>query len=126
MKFGHGVVYQGFIHFLEVSGGCMEKTSRGDVVDLAGNPGCIVVDEGFGLDLEDFLGAAGAVHSGVDIGQGLVFAQGVEMAAHRDSVAQIAERGAGEEAGQRLLTAQDDLYGEVGLEGGAQDQAQMG
>jgi len=54
MKFTHGFVDQGFVYFFEVSGSRVDQAGGGHVVDLPGRASGVVMDEVFGLRVEEF------------------------------------------------------------------------
>jgi len=73
MKFTHGFIHQRFVYFLEVSGSRVDQAGGGHVVDLAGRAAGVVMDEVFGLGVEDFGISPGQADAVVDIGAGLLF-----------------------------------------------------
>ena len=55
MKLRHGIVDEGIVDFMDVLRGCGEQAGGGNVIDLARDPGGIIMDEGLGLWFEDFV-----------------------------------------------------------------------
>ena len=72
-ELGHGVVDGFWGDFVFILGGGMNEACGGDVVDLAGDSGGVVVDEVLGIVFEEFGGGAATAEALVDIGGGLVF-----------------------------------------------------
>ena len=123
LEFGHGVGDEGLIDFLQVLGGGIEEAGRGDVVDQPGDAACIIMDEGFGFGFEDLVITSCGSHSGVDIGTGLVFGECKEVTSNGDSVDKIAQAATGEELGEGFLAAEEDLYGDLGIDRRAHQEA---
>ena len=104
----------------------MDEAGGGDVVDLAWDAAGVVVDEAFGFGLEEPGRGAGAPEAEVDVGGALVFGEGSQVVADADAPDEVGVGGSGEEAAEGFLAAEDDLECGLGVEAGADEEAQVG
>lgn len=54
MEFGHGFIDEGFVDDLVILGSRLNEAGGGDIVDLARYAASVIMDENFGLQIEDF------------------------------------------------------------------------
>ena len=110
---------KGIIDDLSVFGSGVDQRCRGDIVDKSWDAAGIVVDEGFGIVIEGFVGAAGQMDTMVDIGGGLIFGKGKQSATDGDAIDDVGMGGLFEGDGQGLLSTEDEFKGELGIDAGA-------
>ena len=125
-EFGHGLVDEGFGDLVLVLGGGENKAGGGDVVDQPGYACGVFVDAGFGFGFEEFIGNAAVVYTCVDVGVGLFFFEGMEMAAHGDSVLEVGVGCTGDPGAEGLLSAQHYFERRCVVDGGTEQEAQVG
>ena len=110
---------------LEVLSGGMDEAGSGEGIDLSGDAAGELMDDGFGLRVEEVGRGSDLLESEVEIGGGLSRGEGSEVGEDGDSVKEVAEVREMQIVRETVLAGEDDFDFGGGVQSGGDQEAKV-
>lgn len=126
MEFVERLLQDGFRDAGGVFGGGLKKAGRGEIIDLPWDATAVVVNHSLGGFLEELLRSSGLLELEIDVGGGLFAGEGGQMVSDGDAVEKGRMDGLTQDLAKRFLAGQYHFQWGSIVEGGADQQANVG